>query len=325
MGNSAERRVQFAQESTKYTAQAAVYRLVGMEGDVDFDPQWDQIGGFTGGFAETSGRYIAGRQGTGRLQGPLLRDVEGLIPFRFSMHEMTKTGVATPYTYEFATQFEPSALNVPTFTLETGDKVEIIRGVGGIVTGWTLTGAISQAVQINSDLQFADADFSQGAFTVIAPGTPDYSVPERLPPVVLTNNMHLLVDGVDYESDLTAFGVTYASGRALVPSINGTLALDEEAWAVPTVRATFSLKTGANEASMITKLLAATPHLFTLQNDASAPTFSLSFAGQVTKPNVIEDTDGRSTIEFNVMEVYQPDTQAEILLVTLITPNASLA
>lgn len=324
MGNSAKRRIQFAQETTKFTAQAALYRLVGMEGDVEFDPTWDQIGGFMGGFAETSGRYISGRVGSGRLQGPLLRDVEGLIPFRYSMHTMTKTGSSTPYTYEFNTLFDANP-NIPTFTLETGDEVEFIRGVGGIVTGWTLTGAIGKAVQINSDLQFADVDFTPSAFTTIAEGTPDFSDPTRRPPVVLTNNMHFLVDATDYAGDLTAFTVTYASGNQLIPTINGTLAQDEQSYGIPTIRSTVTLKTGTNEAALLSKLLAETSHVFTFQNAASAPSFALSFTGQATKPGVIEDSDGRSVIQFDIMETYRPDLQEEILIVTSINPNASLA
>lgn len=325
MGISALRRVQVAQEGTAFTAAAALYRLVGMEADLVFAPEFDMIGGFLGGFARTSKWYITGRSGTGSLKGPLLKDVEGLIPFLFSMHDHEKTGSGTPYTYLFQTIFDAIPLT-PTMTMEFGDQTEIMQGIGGIITGWTLTGAVNKAVQVDANIQFSDVSSTAlAAFTTIAPGTPDFSDGSRHPGVVLTNNLHFMVDGVDTGVDLIGFTFNYNSGLSLEPRIDGTPATNKLVYGIPEIEGQFTIETGAKEAAMFSALVAETAHVYALQDDASAPTFKVEWTGQPADVGSIGDSNGAASIPFTVREIYRPELAVNPLEVTMIVANSSFA
>jgi hypothetical protein len=324
MGVSALRRAQVAQETVKYTAQAALYRLVGMESDLMFEPEYDTIGGFMGGFARSSQWYITGRAGSGSLKGPLLRDVEGLIPFLFSMHEMAVVGAAAPYTYTFSNVFG-DAPDIPTLTMEYGDNAEVLQGIGGVVAGWTLTGAVNKAVQTDVDLQFADVSTDLAGFTAIVTGTPDYSDASRRPPVVLTNNLHLLVDGVDTGVALIAFTFAFTSGVALDPRIDGTLGRNSQAYGVPEIEATFNVETGAKQAGFVTAMLAETAHIYSLQDDLVTPTFKLEWTGQPAAMGAIDDSNGVSNMQFTIRDVYRPDLMENPIEVTILTDAQSFA
>lgn len=326
MGISANRRVQVAPETVKFTAEEALYRLVGQEPDLVFDPTFESIGGYMGGFARTSKWYIAGRAGTGSLKGPLLRDVEGLIPFVHGMRAYERTGVSTPYSYAFVNEFEPAASpDIPTLTMEYGDKTEFLLGIGGIVTGITLTFEVNKAVQVDANLAFGDVTDALTAFTAITAGTPDYSDASRRPPVVLTNNMHLLVDGVDVGVDFIGGSLTINTGNALDPRVDGTPATNSIVYGIPEIEGSFTLETGTDEAAWLGHLLGESAHVYTIQDHASAPTFSVSFTGQPAAVGTIGDSNGVSSIPFTVRDIYRPDLQADPLTVTMVTTNASYA
>lgn len=324
MGVSALRRVQVGREATKFTAVPATYRLVGYVPDLKFNPAFEMLGGFLGGFARTAAWYLTERSGTGTLKGPLLRDVEGLLPFVHGMHAYTRTGIETPFTYEF-TQVFGSVPTTPTLTMEYGDNNEILQGEGGIVTGWTLTGQVGRAVSVDVDLQFSDVSTDLGSFTAITPGTPDYSNPARKPPVILTNNMRLLVGATDIGADLIGFTFKYTSGLNLIGKVDGDLAINDVAYNIPEIEATFNLETGVNQAAFLSDLVGETARLFTLQDHATTPTFSVAWTGQFAEIGSIEDADGRSNVAFTVRDVYDPVLQAEPLVVTMITDNESYA
>src|SRR5688572_2066324 len=126
MGVSALRRIQVGKEVTPFTPVAAAFRLVGSEPSFNPRPTFEPVAGWTGAFFRTSGEYLVGRAGEGTIRSPLLRDIEGLLPFFYGMHSAVRTGAATPWTYTFK-QGIGSVPTVRTFTAEVGDNNEIIQ------------------------------------------------------------------------------------------------------------------------------------------------------------------------------------------------------
>jgi hypothetical protein len=315
MGVSAFRRVQIGEEATAFTPVAATWRLVGQEADLQFTPEWDSIGGFTGGFARTSSWYIASRSGTGSLKGPLLRDIEGLIPLRYGLTGWTKSGA---YTYDATTLFA-TAPTGRTFTMEYGDKTETLRASGGVVTGWTVTGAVNKAVQSEIDFAFADVSDALGSFTAIPVLTPDYSDAARRPPMVITNQMNLTVGGVSIGSALIGFSWKLNTGINVDSRVDGTVAKNALVFGVPEIECTVTIETGTNEANFVTDLLTANVQVYSLEN--ATPTFRLQWTGQATEVGTIEDTNGVSTMTFTIRDVYRPDLQTNPLNVRLTIPN----